>query len=170
MVSATSQFCRDMYKNFGSLVPQATKNFYIRHMITKWFRHFAKMAMTIVTFRRFWKARDAWLTNWLKWYSNAVKGTSQISDASDIAKKLALYENWYSRDDKKYATDTVNYVDLKFCEEWSPCCKARSPPGLNPVTCIRKTQNYLDTLSTDDLPESTGFGWLITRSGHDPSA
>ena len=21
------------------------------------------------TFRRFWKARDAWLTNWLKWYS-----------------------------------------------------------------------------------------------------
>lgn len=35
MVSATSQFCRDMYKIFGSLAPQATKNFYIRHMITK---------------------------------------------------------------------------------------------------------------------------------------
>ena len=69
MVSATSQFCRDVYKNFGSLALQAMKNFYIRHMITKWFCHFAKMAVTIVTFCRFWKARDAWLTNWLKWYS-----------------------------------------------------------------------------------------------------
>jgi hypothetical protein len=35
MVSAASQFCRDMYKIFGSLAPQAAKFFYIRHMITK---------------------------------------------------------------------------------------------------------------------------------------
>jgi hypothetical protein len=28
------------------------------------------MTVTIMTFRWFWKAHDAWPTNWLKWYSS----------------------------------------------------------------------------------------------------
>jgi len=35
LVSATSQSCRDMPEIFGILAPQATKNFYISHMIAK---------------------------------------------------------------------------------------------------------------------------------------
>jgi stress-induced morphogen len=36
------------------------------------------MTVTIVTFRRFWKACDAWQTNWLKWYSRCLKISAKI--------------------------------------------------------------------------------------------
>jgi hypothetical protein len=88
MVSATSQFCCDMSEIFGRLALQATNFIYIRHIIAKWFRHFAKMTVTIVTFRRFWKARDAWPTNWLKWYS--ITHTSQVTGQL-IAHHYKLY-------------------------------------------------------------------------------
>ena len=86
MVSPASQICRDIYKIFARLAPQATKIFYIRHMITKWFRHFAKMTVTNMTFRQFWKACDAWLTNWSKWYSNwtSTGGLAQLRVARSL--------------------------------------------------------------------------------------
>jgi len=45
------------------------KNLYIGHMIAKWIRHTMKIAVTTVTFRHFGGPRDAWLPNWMKWYS-----------------------------------------------------------------------------------------------------
>ena len=58
LVLVTSQSCRDM-----------PKIFYISHMITKWIRHTMKIAVTIVTFQHFEVPCDAWLLNWMKWYS-----------------------------------------------------------------------------------------------------
>ena len=37
---------------FSNVAPQATKNSYIRHIITKWFRHLVKISVTCVTIRR----------------------------------------------------------------------------------------------------------------------
>ena len=39
-------------------------------MITKWIRHTRKIAVTTVTFQLFGGPCDAWLPNWMKWYSN----------------------------------------------------------------------------------------------------
>ena len=84
---------RDFRQIFDSLAPQATNFIYIWHVIIKWIRHRTKFSVTTVTFRRFGGPRDAWLTNWLKWYSNlkilrmhtAVIGNQQWVPVSGLA-------------------------------------------------------------------------------------
>jgi len=55
-------------QKFGSTAPQATKFYHVELLITKWFRHWKKICVTSVTFRRFWRLRDALLPNWMKYY------------------------------------------------------------------------------------------------------
>jgi hypothetical protein len=43
---------------FGSLAPQATKNFYIYHMFARGFRHLMKLTMTSMTFQHFGGPHD----------------------------------------------------------------------------------------------------------------
>jgi hypothetical protein len=56
-------------QNFGSIGAAASEKILYLAGFDKRFRQPAKIAVTIVTFRRFESPRDAWLPNWTKWYS-----------------------------------------------------------------------------------------------------
>ena len=69
LVSATSQTHRDIWRFSAVLCRRQQKISIFESQITKWFRHLIKIAVTNVTFQQFGRPRDAWLPNWIKWYS-----------------------------------------------------------------------------------------------------
>jgi len=70
LVSADAKSGRDMAKIFGSLPPEAAEIYAYRFVTENNFSRSTLGAVTTVTFWYLEGARDAWLPNWMKWYSS----------------------------------------------------------------------------------------------------